>query len=94
MFTIFGIMLSGVLLGYLMRNKKISFVHKIITALIWALLLLLGIEVGANETIINNLHSIGLEAILITSGAVAGSILTSWLLWRTIRQSQTNKDQA
>ena len=85
-----GIMLSGVLFGYLIRDKKIQFTHKIITVLVWLLLLLLGIEVGANKEIINNLHTIGLEAIYITIGAVGGSVLASWALWRIINRKQTN----
>ena len=85
-----GIMLSGVLFGYLIRDKKIQFTHKIITVLVWLLLLLLGIEVGANKEIINNLHTIGLEAIYITIGAVGGSVLASWALWRVINRKQTN----
>ena len=83
-------MLSGVLFGYLIRDKKIQFTHKIITVLVWLLLLLLGIEVGANKEIINNLHTIGLEAIYITIGAVGGSVLASWALWRIINRKQTN----
>ena len=90
MFIIMGIMLSGVLFGYLIRDKKIQFTHKIITVLVWLLLLLLGIEVGANKEIINNLHTIGLEAIYITIGAVGGSVLASWALWRIINRKQTN----
>ncbi len=90
MFIIMGIMLSGVLFGYLIRDKKIQFTHKIITVLVWLLLLLLGIEVGANKEIINNLHTIGLEAIYITIGAVGGSVLASWALWRVINRKQTN----
>ena len=62
MFTIIGIMLTGMLTGYLLRSKKLSWIHKVITLLIWLLLFLLGIDVGGNETIIKGLHTIGLEA--------------------------------
>ena len=75
MFTIIGIMLTGMLTGYLLRSKKLSWIHKVITLLIWLLLFLLGIDVGGNETIIKGLHTIGLEAIIITLGAVAGSVI-------------------
>lgn len=46
MFIIIGIMLTGMLLGYLLRSKRLSWIHKIITLLIWILLFLLGIDVG------------------------------------------------
>jgi vacuolar-type H+-ATPase subunit I/STV1 len=41
MFIIIGIMLTGMLLGFLLRNKRLSWIHKIITLLIWVLLFLL-----------------------------------------------------
>ena len=66
MFIIIGIMLTGMLLGYLLRSKRLSWIHKIITLLIWILLFLLGIDVGGNESIIKGLHTLGLEAIIIT----------------------------
>ena len=72
MFIIIGIMLTGMLLGFLLRNKRLSWIHKIITLLIWVLLFLLGIDVGGNEAIIKGLH---------TLAAVTGSILCAWGLW-------------
>ncbi len=62
MFTIIGLMLTGMLLGYLLRKRNLSEIHKVITVLIWVLLFILGIEVGGNEEIIKGLHTIGLEA--------------------------------
>ena len=81
MFIIIGIMLTGMLFGFLLRNKRLSWIHKIITLLIWVLLFLLGIDVGGNEAIIKGLHTLGLEALIITLGAVTGSILCAWGLW-------------
>lgn len=63
MFTIIGIMLTGMLVGYLLRSKRLLWIHKVITLLIWLLLFLLGIDVGGNETIIRSLAAIGLEAL-------------------------------
>ena len=59
MFTIIGLMLTGMLLGFLLRKQKLSGIHKVITVLIWLLLFLLGIDVGGNQKIINGLHTIG-----------------------------------
>lgn len=78
MFIIIGIMLTGMLFGFLLRNKRLSWIHKIITLLIWVLLFLLGIDVGGNEAIIKGLHTLGLEALIITLAAVTGSILCAW----------------
>ena len=57
MLKIVMIMLCGIGTGYLLRNKKMSFIGRVITALIWVLLFLLGIEVGANPRIINGLQT-------------------------------------
>lgn len=81
MFIIIGIMLTGMLTGYLLRNQRLTWIQKIITFLIWALLFLLGIDVGGNQTIIKGLHTLGLEAVIITLAAVAGSTLCAWGLW-------------
>ena len=80
MFTIIGLMLTGMLLGFLLRKQKLSGIHKVITVLIWLLLFLLGIDVGGNQKIINGLHTIGLEAIVITLAAVLGSLAAAWAL--------------
>ncbi len=84
MFTIVGIMLIGVLVGYLLRTKKLSWIQLIITFFIWLLLFLLGVDVGGNPAIINNLHTLGIEAIYITVGAVLGSAFFAWALWRFV----------
>ena len=81
MFIIIGIMLSGMLIGYLLRSKRLTWIHKIITFLIWLLLFLLGIDVGDNKAIMNGLHTLGLEALTITLAAVIGSTLLAWGLW-------------
>lgn len=49
--------------------------------LIWTLLFLLGIDVGSNESIIKGLHTLGIEAFLITLAGVVGSTLSAWGLW-------------
>lgn len=88
MFTIIGLMLTGMLLGYLLRKRKLGKIHHAITLLIWALLFLLGIEVGGNEQIIRGLHSIGLEAIVLSVGATTGSVLAAWLLWKVLYRKE------
>ena len=81
MFTVIGLMLSGILVGYLLRTKELGGIGKVITILIWMLLFLLGVEVGSNRQIIEGLGSLGLEAVLITFSGVSGSCLLAWTLW-------------
>ena len=84
MFTIIGLMLTGMLLGYLLRKRDLKKIHQIITLLIWLLLFILGIEVGSNEQIIKGLHTIGLEAVILTLGGTLGSVIAAWALSRAL----------
>ena len=81
MFIIIGIMLTGMALGFIFRNKQLKFIHKLITILVWILLFLLGTDVGSNDTIINGLHTIGTDALIITISAVLGSVTMAGCLW-------------
>lgn len=91
MLKIVMIMLCGMGTGYLLRNKKMSFIGRIITALIWVLLFLLGIEVGANPRIINGLQTLGLEAIVLTIAGSLGSAIFAWALWRYVCRKEAGK---
>lgn len=84
MFIIIGLMLTGMLLGYLLRRKNLYRIHNVITVLIWVLLFILGVEVGGNEQIIKGLHTIGIEAIILTLGGTLGSVIAAWALWKAL----------
>ncbi len=85
-------MLTGVLVGYLLRSKKLSWIQSLITLFIWLLLFLLGVDVGGNQTIINNLHTLGIEALYLSVAAALGSALCAWLLWRSINKGKEDKE--
>lgn len=91
MFVIIGIMLLGMLVGHLLRKQNLSWIHKVITLLVWILLFLLGTEVGGNEAIIEGLFTIGVEALIITIGAVVGSVLAAWGLWSVVTNAKKGK---
>lgn len=84
MFVIIALMLTGMLLGYLMRNARLSWINKLITLLIWLLLFLLGVNIGGDEKVIKGLYTLGIEAVIITLAALAGSIVAAWALWRIL----------
>ncbi len=88
MFTVIGIMLIGIGLGFLLRNHRLSWMKHIITALIWLLLFLLGIEVGGNRRIVEGIMNLGIEALLITLFCVAGSCIFAWGLWRILQKGK------
>lgn len=84
MLKIVCIMLGGVVVGYLLRNKKLGWVSGCIMVAIWILLFLLGIAVGNNDDILNHLDTIGFEALIISTGAVGGSVVLAWVVYRFI----------
>lgn len=91
MFIIISLLLLGVGVGYLFRNNNLKWISKLIMALIWLLLFILGVEVGENEEIMKGLHTIGIEALIITVAAVLGSIIGAKLLWNWIKKNESTK---
>ena len=79
MFTVIGIMFAGIAAGYLLR--KIELLQKIgkpISYTILLLLFLLGISVGANKDIVDNLATLGGQAFLLALAGTVGSVLAGW----------------
>ena len=46
MLILFGFLFGGVIVGYLLRRWRVTWIGKVTMALIWLLLFLLGVEVG------------------------------------------------
>ena len=82
MIIVISLMVCGIILGYVFKEKNLKFVQKLINYAIFLLLFLLGITVGATGDVMNNLDSIGLEALLITLAAIIGSVLCAWGVYR------------
>lgn len=79
MATIF-ILFGSILLGFLLRKIKIPTVPSmVVTAIVWILLLLMGISIGSNPEIVLNIGSYGKQAVVIgvlaTVGSAAAAIL-------------------
>ena len=91
MLIIVAIMLCGIAMGYLLRNKNTRIVSRIITVLIWLLLFLLGIEVGSNPRIVMGMQTLGIEALVLTIGGAVGTILCAWLLWIYVSRKEASK---
>ena len=82
MLTVFAAIIGGTIVGYLLRRfPDLKFIGRLITISIFLLLFSLGIAVGKNDIILNNLHSIGLQALIITVGTVTGSILFTVIIY-------------
>lgn len=87
MLTIILIMVGGIMIGRILRNRNLSLLSSIINVLIWTLLFLLGVEVGGDERIVKGIANLGAEALGISVAAVAGSVLFAWVLWKWSKKS-------
>lgn len=81
---VLAIMILGIGIGLLIGNKPK--IIKVISALtsfsIFLLLFLLGIGVGTNKKIINNLDTIGIQAVVLTIGALLGSLICAYFTYK------------
>ncbi|WP_418990693.1 LysO family transporter, partial [Alistipes sp.] len=84
MLLLFAVIAGGILTGRLLIRRRLAFVPRVVTAVIWVLLFLLGAEVGGNPAVIRGLTTLGQAALVIFSCSVAGSIAAAWLLWRAL----------
>lgn len=82
MFTVISSMLAGMAAGFALRRHKSQWQQHAVTALIWALLFMLGLGIGSNDGIFNSMGSIGLRSAAIGTAATIGSAAASWLLWK------------
>ena len=92
MFIVIGIMLAGIATGYLFRKVNLlQNIGKLIFFSVILLLFLLGLSVGANDTIVNNLSTLGFQAFLIAFAATLGSVLAAWLVYNLFFKEKGGK---
>ena len=79
MFIVICIMFAGIAAGYLLREVELlQKIGKPISYTILLLLFLLGISVGANKEIVDNLATLGGQAFLLALAGTVGSMLAGW----------------
>ena len=67
MLAIFAVIIGGIVTGRLLVGWRLAFVQRLITFIIWALLFLLGVEVGSDPAVVGE--------ILTATGVAAGEVL-------------------
>lgn len=95
MYSLLALMTIGIFLGYLSTSYKhfISYANKIVMLCIYALLFLLGLQAGSNEMIVANIASLGGIALILTFGAVLGSLWFSKLTFLFFFKSHSKKEK-
>ena len=83
MFIVMAVMVTGIIVGHLLRKKKAIFpiIGKINMWIIFLLLFTMGLSTGHNQEIMNNLTGLGAKAIIIGIVSTCGSILAATLLY-------------
>ena len=93
MLAIFAVIIGGIVTGRLLVGWRLAFVQRLIPFIIWALLFLLGVEVGSDPAVVGSLATLGAAAFAIFALSVAGSVFAAWLLWRRIRGRAVSADE-
>jgi len=88
MVILISLLSGGILLGWISRRLMFSWVNKVITMLVWLLLYILGLEVGANDKIIRGFYHLGIEALGIAIAGLLGSMFAAFLLQKLILRNQ------
>ena len=89
MFYILAIMFFGIGLGYLIRNwRGGESISTSTTATIMILLFVMGCEIGANETLMSNLFTLGGEALVIAVAATFGSLVAAKVVYNRVYKSK------
>ncbi len=85
MFKVLFITFSGVGLGYIFRRAAwVNHLERSISWTIWLLLFFFGLQVGANEQVVKNLDTLGLQALVIAVAGTLGSCAVAWMLGKRV----------
>ena len=87
MFIVISFMVAGVAVGYLFRRYKFTFIHQLILLLIWLLLFMLGLELGYEKSIVANIMSLGVDALILAITATLGSVFFAFVLWKSTKKT-------
>jgi uncharacterized membrane protein YbjE (DUF340 family) len=86
MIVILIVLSAGILTGLLLiKRPKIHRINNhLLNWAIYLLLFLLGLSVGTNKEVIQNLGKIGYEALVIALASIFGSVILSGLLFKLL----------
>jgi Membrane protein of unknown function (DUF340). len=84
MWLIIGFMVIGGIIGYIFKSKSsfIRIAERLCSLIIFLLLFSLGLSVGKNEAVMNNISKLGLLSFGIAVVAVAGSVLCAYFTYK------------
>lgn len=94
MFSIISTMFLGIGIGYVLRNWSIlQKTEKTISLTIFLLLFILGVSIGSNSLIVNNLGKFGWQAIVLAVSGVLGSLIAARLVLQLFSGKGANNER-
>lgn len=94
MFSIVMTMLAGVLIGHFLRNgKRVEKIEKSTSITIFVLFFVLGLSVGSNNVIIDNLGRFGWQAAVIAILGMGGSIIAARIVFQLFFKKGEEKNE-
>ncbi len=83
MLVIMSCLAFGVVVGFLFREKErfLLYADRITGFAIYMLLFFLGISIGINEEVMNHIFAFGLKSLVLSLGAILGSVLFSYVVY-------------
>ncbi len=81
-----GLIVAGVPMGYALRksSKAVSITNHALSIVIYALLFLIGLNIGSNDDLIARMADLGIQGIFIGIACAIGSILAVWILYNIV----------
>lgn len=87
MITLIGTLFAGLFIGYLARGRRWTrWAGKSVSGTVYALLFLMGVGVGGNKELLANLSAVGVEALLLSLSAAAGSVAVGAWVYKKLVQ--------
>ena len=80
--AIIVLIIGGIAAGLLVRRKLnvVRIVDRAALGAVFLLLFLLGLDVGSRHEVIRNISEVGLEAGMISTAAMVGSLALTWVV--------------
>ncbi|SMB86373.1 Membrane protein of unknown function [Desulfonispora thiosulfatigenes DSM 11270] len=90
MWSILGALILGMLVGWFKLFSYISkeSIDKIIVTGLILMLFAMGLGIGSNPDIVNNLSTLGVKAFFISFASIAGSVFVLWILQGKILEGE------
>ncbi len=90
MLIIISFLIFGIILGFLLKRKKILIQtsKKLTDWTICLFLFFFGLSIGGNKAIINNFTTVGITSLVLAVGGIFGSIFLSYFVGKYLFEKQ------